>query len=484
MIISEFTKALSYLEQFIPDPKNKLVGNIGFDRMKELCRHLGNPEISYPIIHVGGTSGKGSTSTFIASILGTKYKTGLYTSPHLIRVNERIKIINKGKAIRVKGIKYSVDISDEEFVEILNYIIPFIEKMKGMELGPPSYFEIITAMSFLYFKLQKVDIAVIEVGMGGKYDATNVVKPEVAVITNIGFDHMEFLGNTVEKIAEEKAGIIKQGIQVVSGVKQKDIIKVIESRIPTSPRLPPSSRLRRTSRGAGTNHESRLSLLGRDFKHVVLSINEKGSSFHYSGDKIFKNLKIGMVGKHQVENASIALRAIEISNFQFPISNFNIRNGLRSAFIPGRFEIVNQKPLVILDGAHNPDKIRALVNTIQTVFPGKRATVIIAIKNDKNAKEMISAVMPITKKLIFTKYIINNDLGKINSYNPSDLSKIVKSIDKRIIPEIIKNPIEAVKTAITGSDKRDIILVTGSLYLIGEIKKHYENKIFNAPKIR
>jgi dihydrofolate synthase / folylpolyglutamate synthase len=481
MIISEFADALSYLEQFIPDPKNKLAGNIGFKRMKILCGFLGNPQFSYKTIHVGGTSGKGSTATFIASILGTKYKTGLYTSPHLTRVNERIKIINNfqfpiSNFQSISNFQFqkqlennwqNSNISDSLFINLLNNILPVIEEMRKMKLGAPSYFEIVTAMSFLYFKLQKVDIAVIEVGMGGKYDATNVVKPLVSVITNIGLDHMEFLGETIEKIAEEKAGIIKHKIQVVSGVKQKDVIKVIESRI-TNP-WP-----RRGEAGGG--QESRGSLMGKDFNYDILSINEKGCSFNYSGNKVFKNLKIGMVGKHQIENASLAIRTIEqLSVVSYQLSEKNIRNGLQSAFIPGRFEIIREDPYVILDGAHNPDKIQALVNTVQTVFPGKRATLIIAIKNDKNAKEMISQILLITEKLIVTEYEINNDLGKVRSYKATDLSGMIRDLNGQMKLEVIRKPIDTLKSAIKVSGKENIILVTGSLYLVGEIKKYYEN---------
>src|SRR3989344_4068481 len=217
-MIRTYQQAVKYLEKYIPTSSKKHPGILGIERMRMLVDLLSNPQNSYKTIHVGGTSGKGSTSTLIASILSMKLKTGLHTSPHLEKVNERISIDRK-------------DISNKDFVELLNEIKPAVEKMEKESIGAPSYFEIITAMAFFYFRKEKVDIAVIEVGMGGKFDATNVVESEVAVLTNVGLDHTDVLGETVEEIATDKAGIIKHGTSIITGVKQPSVIEIIKSKV-------------------------------------------------------------------------------------------------------------------------------------------------------------------------------------------------------------------------------------------------------------
>ncbi|MCJ7740999.1 bifunctional folylpolyglutamate synthase/dihydrofolate synthase [Candidatus Microgenomates bacterium] len=469
-MMTAYQEAINFLEKYIPSPDKKYPGELGLKRMKYLVGLLGNPQKSYPTIHVTGTSGKGSTATFIASILSTKYKVGLLTSPHLVKVNERIKIITK-------EFSNSIDISDKDFIELVRKIKPFIKKIEKSKYGTPSYFEIITAMAFMHFFDEKVEIAVVEVGMGGRYDATNVINSEVAVITNVGLDHTEVLGNTIEKIAEDKAGIIKQNIRVVSGIKQKSVIRVIRSKIKTQ--------------------KSKLSLLNNDYSYKITSISEEGSVFDYYGEKIYRNLHIKMLGEHQVENASIAIRAIEELNMNMSLrgSRLNretkqsqtrlprsppaggslamtekdIRTGLQNAFIPGRMEIIKKNPLVILDGAHNPDKIKALVSAIKTIYPRKKVTVILAIKNDKNAQKMISQIVKIAHKVIFTQYNLVTDTGITKSYDSTDLFKIAKELKIGREIEIINNPSDALDQAIKKAKKDDLILVTGSLYLIGEI---------------
>ncbi len=474
-MIKTFDKAVKYLEKFVPIPSKKYPGSLGLSRMEYLMQLLGNPERDYPTIHVGGTSGKGSTSTIIASILATKYKVGLHTSPHLVKITERIKIFRKLKTqssnvkTTTKNSKLTEqvwDISEREFFDLINYIRPFVEQVGKSELGTPSYFEIVTAMALLYFKAKKVDIAVIEVGMGGKYDATNVIKPIVAVLTNVGLDHTEILGDTVDKIAEDKAGIIKPGIEVVTGVKQVSVIKIINARMQEC-------------------ENARMSLLDRDFSYHIKSVTEKGSVFDYEGDKLLKDLKLSLLGEYQIENAVIAIRAIEeLSNNPInatmkqcnneTIKEEDIRLGLMNAFIPGRLEIVSRKPLVILDGAHNPDKMRAMVESVKTIFPNKKVRVIIAIKDDKNAKEMLEILLPICRELIFTGYKIKADQGIVKSYKPRKLLNLFLSIGITCKANVISDPKKSLDLAIKHVNPNDIILVTGSLYLVGVIKRNFK----------
>ncbi len=467
-MIKTFNEAVKYLERYIPTPDKKHPGELGLRRMEYFMGLLGNPQQHYPTIHVGGTSGKGSTATIIASILSTKYKVGLHTSPHLVKINERIKIIDKRKALSVKR---KVDIVDDEFTALLNEIIPFVNKVEKSSYGKPSYFEIVTAMAFVYFKDQKVDIAVIEVGMGGRYDATNVVKPLVAVLTNVGLDHTEILGDTVEKIATDKVGIIKKGIQVISAVTQPSVVRIIVEKC--------------------KKEKARLSLLGRDFSYKINNIGEEGSVFDYKGKLKFKNLRLRLLGQHQIENATLAIRAIEVINNPITqltnnpinsqiINEENIRNGLMRAFIPGRLEIINKKPLIILDGAHNSDKVKALIYSIRKIFPKKKVTSIIAIKNDKNAKEMLTQLLKISDRVIFTNFQLTADIGIINSFDPKELLTITQIIQQhryisrhtKVVKKIsvAGNVEKALDEAIKSAKPDDLILVTGSLYLVGEIK--------------
>ncbi|MCL4338081.1 bifunctional folylpolyglutamate synthase/dihydrofolate synthase [Patescibacteria group bacterium] len=493
-MIRTFDESVKFLEKYIPTPIKKHPGKLGLERMEKLVQLMGNPQLAYPTIHVGGTSGKGSTSTIIASILSQKYKVGLHTSPHLVKITERIKIFFRNKKQITKYI--SGDISGSEFIDLVNYIKPFVVKLEKSDLGAPSYFELVTAMAFEYFKRKKVDIAVVEVGMGGTYDATNVVRPLVAVLTNVGLDHTEILGDTVKKIAGDKVGIIKKGIEMVSGVRQKSVVKIVESGIKSK--------------------ESRLSLLGRDFSYKIKSVTEKGSVFDYFGDNGIKNLKLSMLGEFQVVNAALAIRTVELVNqsFIFSLPNFSdaqphfdfccsgpsisalgkhnfsskgrslkpaspagrlaisdVRTGLKRAYIPGRMEIVGRKPLVILDGAHNQDKIRALVRSIRTIFPSKKITAVVAIKNDKNARSMLEILLSICKKAVFTRFKINADTGVIESYNHEMLYSQVKQLGYTIKTSIVDDPSEALKVTVAQAGKDDVIIVTGSLYLVGQVKK-------------
>ena len=516
MIIKTFTQAVKFLEKFIPPPSKKHPGELGLKRMQYLMDLLGNPQFAYPTIHVGGTSGKGSTATMIASILAAKYKVGLHTSPHLVKITERIKIyqplnnfaeVGKNfsahlprslhssasgglKVLKDVGVleklaspqNYSLpaspidktnDLSEREFVNLVNKIIPFIKKMEKSEFSKPSYFELISAIAFLYFYQQKVDIAVVEVGMGGRFDATNVIKPMVAVITNVGLDHTEVLGDTVEKIAQDKVRIIKPNMKVVSGARQSSVAQIIKLRC--------------------REKNAHLSLLNRDFRYKVKDISRFGSIFDYFGEKIYRNLKLSLLGEFQVENAALAVRTAELlyrhsgdppaggdSRIRFWTSQNDLEKsicqGLEYAFILGRLEIVSRKPLVILDGAHNPDKARALVSAIKKIFPEKRITAIVAIKDDKAARAILFEFLKICHKIIFTHFQILADVGVINSYNPEELLNIASKIDNRKQMIVIDNAKRAIDKAIKSVNASDLILVTGSLYLIGEARKRLASR--------
>ena len=535
-----FIDAVKFLESYIPSSEKKHPGELGLARMQYLMDLLGNPQITYPTIHVGGTSGKGSTATIIASILATKYKVGLHTSPHLEKITERIKILEpklfssfwQARNERAQNRFWTsqndikIDITDDDFISLTNQIFPTIKIVEKSKFGRPSYFEIVSAMAFLYFQKQKVDFAVVEVGMGGRYDATNVIKPLVAVLTKVGLDHTEVLGDTVEKIAKDKVGIIKPHINVVSGVRQHSIIKIVEDKC----RLEQAalSLLMIPSPRGSPNMRATPEVSLSHFGYQVKMLTQEGSVFDYINMGRINNLKLSLLGEYQVENAALAIRAIEKLSNQLIIKSTNqliklgeedIRKGLLSVFIPGRLEIVKKNPLVILDGAHNPEKMKALVKAISDIFPNKKITAILAIKSEKNARAMLLLLLPICKCVVLTKFRLTTDLGDTYSYDPEELLEIVKSRHPEFIPPkrdpvqpavisgsskdwipdpfgfaqgrqvrddnnvliqpkscmIVEKPIEALRIAQLISNSDDLILVTGSLYLVGEIRKRFSN---------
>jgi len=445
-MIETYREAVKFLEKYIPTPKRKHPGELGLRRMQHLAELLGNPQNGFKSVHVGGTSGKGSTATIIASLLATKYKTGLHTSPHLERMTERIQISRFKNIFR--------EVSDKEFINLVNETEPAVKNMEKSRWGSPSYFEIVTAMAFLYFKKQKVDFAVIEVGMGGNFDATNVILPEVAILTNVGLDHTEVLGETVEEIARDKAGIIKRGLVVVTGVKQLTVKKIIKAR--------------------SEEREVISDFLGKDFKYKIKKITDKGSYFDYFGKKNYRNLYISLLGAHQVENAALAIRAVEqLSEFRSQISEKNLRLGLKNAFIPGRMEVVRKKPLVILDGAHNPDKMKALVSGIKTIWPGRKVVLLLAIKEGKDAAGIVREILPICRKIYLTKYELYIDQGKIRSFETNKLRKIIRDFGFRGEINILKNTKKAITELLKSIHEEDIILFSGSLYFIGGVRNQF-----------
>ena len=301
--------------------------------------------------------------------------------------------------------------------------------------------------------------------MGGTWDATNVIKPLVAVITNVGLDHTEILGSSVEKIAEDKAGIIKPGIKVVSGVKQKSVIKIIENTCKDK-----DASLSLISR-APLAISARSALI----KYKVKKIDEKGSIFDYFGINTYKNLKLSLLGRHQVENAAIAVRVIEklsvvIRQLADQLSVEDIKTGLKKVFIPGRLEIISKKPLVILDGAHNPEKMRALVSAIKEIFPDKKVKAIIAIKSGKDAQGILKEILPICHEVIFTRFRLMTDLGDTYSYEPEELISKARLVSRAPLA-YARSALVALNDAMKNTDSDSLILITGSLYLVGEVKK-------------
>lgn len=445
--MEEYNTIRSYLESFIPPIGKRYPKELGLVRMKKILELLGNPHLQYKTIHVAGTSGKGSTATILSRILSTAgYKTGLTISPHLQLINERIQI--NGEMISLSNL-----------ILMVRAIEPVIKSIEKSALGKPTYFEILLAIAFNYFAKEKVDIAVVETGLGGTWDGTNVVNPVLAILTNVGLDHTEILGPTVEDIAKDKAGIIKEGVDVISGVEQDSVVQIVSEKIKLT--------------------NSQFYLLYKDFSYATNSISSQGCTFDFQfGEKKFENLQLSLLGKHQIKNASLGIVAsLLLKKHGFTIEEKHIRSALETVVFPGRMEVIQQFPRVVLDGAHNSDKIKTVIDTLP-LFQKKRPRwiAVVAIKKDKQAKEILNEILPNVKQLIVTEFTVTTDLGSEMAIPAKELYKIAISLRSRKVKARgktfpIKNPKEAIQAALDSAGSTGSIIVTGSLYLVGEVRE-------------
>ena len=442
-MVKTFEEANAYVMSYIPKENGvKFAGQFGLDRQRYLLHLLGDPQNLFPCVHITGTSGKSSTSFLTSLILKEAgYMVGLYISPHLVTPCERIQINNK-------------EISEEEFVELVNAVMPHVESMKISPFGTPTYFEILVTMTFLAFVRHKINIAVIEVGLGGRYDGTNVVtRTLVAVITNVGLDHTQILGCTVEKIIDDKKEIIKSGCVVVSGATQESVRSIIQKKCSET----------------GTS----VMFLGTDAKVVDIKQSALNTSFAMSYKEwIGIDVTVGLLGKHQVQNAVCAIMAAyELNKKGFTSTTDHVQRALRHVEFGGRMEVVRTKPLVVLDGAHNEDKMRALMTAFPTCFSYSKLIVILALKKDKDADAILPSVLGVADRIIVTQFTKETDMGNMLCKDPEELATILKaqSGTKEVVIE--RNPIRAFEQAASSQDDSTALLVTGSLYLVGEMKK-------------
>ncbi len=406
---------------------------LGLANTGKLMNILGSPQYAFRSIHIAGTNGKGSTSAIIASILiESGFRVGLFTSPHLVSFTERIRINNQ-------------QIAESEVIRLACSIRKSIE---GKDLKP-TFFEFVTAMAFHYFSSRNVDWAVIETGMGGRLDATNVVRPDVTVITNVSRDHCEFLGSNIPDITYEKAGIIKPRTPVITASETPYVVK----------RLSDIAR----SRGSG------IHVYGRDFKGSLLQMDDRHIAFDYAGYTDYKNLSIPLTGRHQIYNACMAIRACEILGQKtYPATRIPVRAGLQNVKLEGRLERVSQSPTVILDSAHNPEAADSLAASIRELFPGKKIILIAGIMNDKDISGILEPLVRIAESLILTRP------GYERAASPEKLVKIIKDSGLISNPEAIDSAATvagALELAKARCRDDNIILVTGSFYTTGEVKE-------------
>jgi dihydrofolate synthase/folylpolyglutamate synthase len=430
-ITKKYNQALEYIYSFVDyslkHSSELAKAEFNLDRMFALMESLGNPQNSYKTIHITGTKGKGSTAAFCnAALIAGGYQVGLYTSPHLLDFTERIQVNN-------------ANISHRDFVELVEQIKPHVAKIPKL-----TTFEITTALAFMQFARQKVDVAVIEVGLGGRLDATNIITPCVSVITTISFDHTAVLGNTLALIAAEKGGIIKPGVPVVIGPQAPEAWQIL-ARIAMNNQCPL----------ADSSKEYSLTPLEKDLtgQHFIASprSGQKGIS-----------LRIPLLGQHQVENALTALCALRLSGLD--LSQQQVIDGFAAVKWPCRFEIAQQNPTLIFDSAHNEDAFRRLGQTVRAYFPRKKIVLILGISEDKHLTEMIDQVEDLMDTLLLTR-----------SFHPRALpveELAAKLANRRFAIESHQSTASALLRALEIAQKDgSIVISAGSMFVTAEVKE-------------
>ena len=427
-----YKQAMDYIKEV-----GNFGSNYGLERTERILEILGNPHKKIKCIHIAGTNGKGSTTSIINSILIEEgFKVGMYTSPFLEEFEERIQI-NK-ENIKKEDLAISVETVKEA-----------VDKVIEEGYSHPTEFEIITCVMFEYFYKNKVDYAVIEVGLGGRLDSTNVVSPILTVITSIGLDHTNLLGNTIEEIAREKGGIIKNNVPLIlypqkESVK-KEILKIAKEK------------------------NSKVYIVNeKNFKLISINKEKFYQNIEVKGLKKDYKLKLRLLGEHQVLNCNVAINAVEVLS---KIEDFNINNiekGVFNAKWIGRLEVLRENPLIVIDGAHNIQGIKMLKKNILEYFDYDDMYLLIGILSDKQVDDMIKEIVPLSKKVIaLTPHSDRAELA-------SELREHIKMVNKNVLSFEDYN--EGLEEILKDAKENDLILVTGSLYMIGDMRKIINNK--------
>ena len=438
MNYEESVQYLLSLGRELASPRQASATKFDLNNISVLCEHLGQPQRSFQSVHVAGTNGKGSTSAMLDSILrAAGARTGLYTSPHLERINERIRVDGR-------------EISDQDFATAFTRVQHGIEELLASgKLGAhPTFFECVTAIAFVHFASSAVEYAVCETGMGGRLDATNILLPEVAVITQIDFDHENYLGHSIEEIAGEKAGIIKPGARVVSAAEHLIARVVIRRRC--------------------VEQSAFLVEIEDAFYLEDVSVNDGCFSFtaiaYDTGARVPIALKLP--GRFQVRNALTALAAARmLAERGAPVDNAAISRGLAAAAWPGRLEKINERPEIYVDGTHNPAGAREIAVFWEQFLPGRNIFLIYGAMRDKAVDEIAGLLFPRAAAVILTAP------AQARSISAPLLAEMTGHHARRF--ETVPNPVEALKRALELSGSEDVIFVTGSLYLVGEVRHEW-----------
>lgn len=437
-----YTESINYLYGL-----QKYGIKLGLERTRMIMTALGNPQDKFRSVHIAGTNGKGSVSAMIASILRShEFRVGLFTSPHLVSFTERITI-------------NGVQIAEPEVVSLTKEIKAVID---ALNTDTPTFFEFVTAMAFLYFKRNGIDWGVIEVGMGGRLDCTNVITPEASVITRISYDHKEFLGDTLTAIAGEKAGIIKKGVPVISSAQEQEAEDVIVKK--------------------ALEQSSDLYLYGRDFNGILKKSDINGISFDYIAPELREinlssiSLHSPLAGEHQLINSCVAVKTAQLLLKKYThdsIDNIfeSIKSGLVNTRWRGRLEIFSHDPLIMIDGAHNPDAAEKLSNFLKSIISKYKIILVTGIMSDKDIYGILKPLLPLCSEIIFTA----PNYGR--AATPQLLADIAakegfRSKTSPTIREALKTAVQishSLKQKTSDSESRQpLILITGSFYTIGE----------------
>lgn len=423
----------------------RLGSNLGLERTEKLLELLGNPHKKLKCIHIAGTNGKGSTTAIITQILiEAGYKVGMYTSPYIEDFEERIQINRK-------------NIPKDDLVKIINKVSVAVNEVIKLGYSHPTQFEIITCGMFLYFYNQNVDYAVIEVGLGGRLDSTNVITPLLSIITSISYDHMEILGNTLSEIAYEKAGIIKDNVPVVLYPQKIEAQKVIEQ--------------------IAINKNSKIIKVNKNCVNYIEthSINDNGQKLLLQKIKITTSnnsysLEFALLGKHQLLNCATAVYAAEeLIKLGIKINKTHIVNGIKNVKWPARMEIIKSYPWIVLDGAHNIDGITKLTQSIPFYFKYNKLILILGILKDKKVDDMVKEIVPMAQKVITVTPNSNR------AETCTELKKIVKKYNSNC--EAILDYKEAFNKAFSCCNKDDLLLICGSLYMVGDMRKIIKERL-------
>jgi dihydrofolate synthase/folylpolyglutamate synthase len=407
----------------------------GLSKTANLLKAFDNPHRGQKYIHIAGSNGKGSVAAMVESVLmKSGLKVGFYSSPHLVRFTERFRINGKEAA-------------PEKAAAIAGEVIQVIKPAY-----PPTFFEVTTAMALIYFARENVDISIMEVGMGGRLDATNVIRPVVSVITNISLEHQFFLGSRLKDIAKEKGGIIKRGVDVVTAATQPPIIRLFAS--------------------ICEGKKASLWRVGKDFRY-----RSNGSRFSYYGlRRRFKGLEVGLKGKFQNRNAALSLAVIELLERKgYAFSSHDMVEGLKDTKWPGRMHVVSQEPLIILDGAHNPEAVKELAHSIGSEFSYRRLILVIGVMEDKDIGKILKGILPMADYVFYTRPEYDR------SASPERLMNEGSSLGKpgQIVPDIS----DALDMAREVASPKDMILVTGSLFTVGEAMTYFDPETYQPDDI-